>query len=265
MHVRAGHADLGNLRHRRQRRLAHPVEAVLHALAVGHRKHFQHGVEDLLVGRGIARGLARPVPRCHHAGRAHPVRGRRDRGVGIPDVILPAGLRRFHERKAVDAGRHRRRAATDRRHFHGGFAVAVEHETMRMRRAAKTEPAPFGLMHRERDGGDLRIGVEIFLRQHLAEFFRAQAGILAGNDVDDVLDGVGRHRGGVVTVGIGPGKVAFDHRLDVELADLLAVAVAMDPHHADAAFPVSVFDQRHVGASSSASNFAGLWSPGVIQ
>jgi hypothetical protein len=64
---------------------------------------------------------------------------------------------------------------------------------------------------------------------------------------------------------IGRRKVAFHHRLDVELADFLAVAVAMDAHHADAALPISVFDQRHVGASSSTGNFAGLWSPDMVQ
>ena len=58
-------------------------------------------------------------------------------------------------------------------------------------------------------------------------------------------------------MGIGAGKIAFDHRLDVELADLMAVAVAMDAHHADAALPVSVLDQRHVRASSSDGAFSG--------
>jgi len=43
------------------------------------------------------------------------------------------------------------------------------------------------------------------------------------------------------------------------------VAVAMDAHHADATFPVSVLDQRHVGASSSAGKLTGYWSPDVVQ
>src|SRR5258708_38956857 len=55
-------------------------------------------------------------------------------------------------------------------------------------------------------------------------------------------------------MGIGASKIAFDHRLDVELADLVPVAVAMNPHHTNAALPVSVLDQRHAGASSSAVN-----------
>src|SRR5882724_3867199 len=52
-------------------------------------------------------------------------------------------------------------------------------------------------------------------------------------------------------MGIGAGKVALDHRLDVELAHLMPVAVAMNPHHPDAAFSVAVLDQRHVRASGS--------------
>src|SRR4029453_574956 len=131
--------------------------------------------------------------------------------------------------------------------------------------AAATQAAPFGLVRSDRNRGDLGIGVEISLRQHLAEFLRAEAGVLAGDDIDDVLDRIRRHRGGIVGVGIGAGKVALDHRLDAELTDLMAVAVPVDPHHPNAAFPVSVLDQRHPKASRSARNLRGSRPPAMVR
>src|SRR5258705_11092740 len=115
-----------------------------------------------------------------------------------------------------------------------------------MRLAAETQATPFGFVRRYRNRGYLRIGVEISPGQHLAEFFGAEGCVLAGDDIDDVLDRIRRHRGGIVGVGIGTGKVALDHRLDAELADLMAVAVPMNPHHPDPALPVSVLYQPHV-------------------
>ncbi len=47
------------------------IQAVLHARTIGGGEHLQHGGEDLCVGRRIARRLARPFPRRHHAGGAH--------------------------------------------------------------------------------------------------------------------------------------------------------------------------------------------------
>src|SRR5271155_1467283 len=64
--------------------------------------------------------------------------------------------------------------------------------------------------------------------------------LFARNDADDVLDGVGRGRGRIVGVGIGRSKIAFQHRLDAELADLLLVAVAMNPHDPDTTFSIPV-------------------------
>src|SRR5882672_11140088 len=131
-----------------------------YALAGSVRKHFQHRVEDLVVGRRIARRLARPFPGSDHCCRAHPVAGRRDRRIGIPNVVLPTRLRRLHEGEAVDAGRHGRGTAADLRDFHHRLAVAVEHETVWMRLAAETEPAPFGLVRGDRNRRYLRICVE---------------------------------------------------------------------------------------------------------
>src|SRR6185369_336597 len=131
--------------------------------------------------------------------------------------------------------------------------------------AAETQAAPFGLVRGDRNRGDLRIGVEISPRQHLAEFLGAEAGVLAGDDIDDVLDRVRRHRGGIVGMGIGAGKGALDHRLDAELADLMAVAVPVDPHDPDAALPVSVLDQRHPKASRSICNLRGSRPPAMVR
>ncbi len=89
------------------------------------------------------------------------------------------------------------------RHLDGRLAVAVEHETVRMRLAAKIQAAPFCFVCRDRDGGDLRIGVEVLLRQHLAELLGAEAVFSRAMTLDHVLDGVGRDRGGIVGVGIG--------------------------------------------------------------
>src|SRR6185312_15095834 len=117
---------------------------------------------------------------------------------------------------------------------------------------------------RYRNRGDLRIGVEVSLRQHLAEFFGAQARVLAGDDIDDILDRIRRHRGGIVGVAIGTGKIALDHRLDAELADFVALAIAVNPHDPDAALPVSVPDQRHRKASRSTLNLRGPTRYGSI-
>ena len=139
-----------------------------------------------------------------------------------------------------------RRGRACRVDLHGRLAVAVEHEAVRMRLAAEREPRPFGLVcgdRNRRDSADRCRGY--FLRQHLAEFLAAEAGVLARHHVDDVLDGVGRHGVRIVVMGIGTGEVALDHRLDVELAYIVALAVAMNPHHADAPLAVSVLDQRH--------------------
>ena len=46
-------------------------------------------------------------------------------------------------------------------------------------------------------------------------------------------------------MGVSAGEIALNHRLDIELADLVPLAVAMDPHHANPAFSISVPDQRH--------------------
>src|SRR4051794_32815204 len=127
-----------------------------------------------------------------------------------------------------------------------------------MRLAAEAEPAPFGFVRSDRYRRDLRIAIEIFLRQHQAKILGAEPGVLPGDHVDDVLDRVGRDRGGIVGVCIGTGEIALDHRLDVELADLVPLAVAMDTHHADAALAVSVLDQRHGKVSSSAGKSTGL-------
>jgi len=40
-----------------------------------------------------------------------------------------------------------------------------------------------------------------------------------------------------LSVRIGACKVAFDHCLDVELADLVRVAIAMNPHDTTRPFP----------------------------
>src|SRR5205823_7120018 len=100
-------------------------------------------------------------------------------------------------------------------HFDRRLAVAVENKAVRMRLAAKTQSAPFRLMRRDSDRGYLRIEVEIFLCQHLTEIFRAESGIFAGDDIDDILDGIGRYRRGVVCIRIGAGEITLDHRLDV--------------------------------------------------
>src|SRR4029077_19956332 len=94
-----------------------------------------------------------------------------------------------------------------------------------------------------------------------AEFFVAEPGVLAGDDIDYVLDRVCRYRGGVVGMGIGAREIAFDHRLDIELANLMPIAVAVDTHDADAALAVSVLDQRHGRASSSAGKSARVVRP----
>jgi hypothetical protein len=54
---------------------------------------------------------------------------------------------------------------------------------------------------------------------------------------------------------IGAGEIAFDHRLDVELTDFVPLAVAMDPHHANPPFSISVLDQRHSKSSGSMQIF----------
>src|SRR5260370_42061786 len=93
--------------------------------------------------------------------------------------------------------------------------------------------------------GHLRVEVEIFLRQHLTEILRTEAGVFAGDDIDDVLDSIGRHCPGVVGMRISAGEIALDHRLDVELADLMPFAVAMNSHDPDPALAISVLDERH--------------------
>src|SRR6202035_248706 len=75
------------------------------------------------------------------------------------------------------------------------------------------------------------------------ELFRAQSGVFARHDINDVLDGVGRDTGGVIGVGVGPGEIALDHRLDVELADLVSVTIPRNPHDADPALAIFVLDQ----------------------
>ena len=44
---------------------------------------------------------------------------------------------------------------------------------------------------------------------------------------------------------VGAGEITLDHRLDIELADLVPLAVAMNPHDADPALAISVLDERH--------------------
>src|ERR1700680_4357415 len=130
-----------------------------------------------------------------------------------------------------------------------------------MRLAGETQSAPLRFMRRDGDRTHRQITVEIFLRQHLTEFLGAETGVFAGDDIDDVLDGIGRHRLGVVGMRIGAGEIALDHRFDIELTDLVPFAVAMNPHDADPALAISVLDERHAQDLPSTYEIYRLLSP----
>ena len=173
-------SDVGDLRHRPQRRRSHPVEAVLDAVAMGRGEDVEHGGEDQAIVGAVVRRLVRPAPAGQHGGGAHAVAGGLNGRVGVHVVVGPAGGRGLHEGEAAEAGGDGG-ALPRGRNLRIGVAVIVEHEGMGVRRAAHRHARPFGLGGRDGGGLHLRIAVEEALGHGGDELLRVEREVLAGD------------------------------------------------------------------------------------
>ena len=259
MLVRKRVHDAVNIGHSGENLLAHLVHGGLHTSTVILRKKLQRDIARRLPGlvelgdrglHGLEVGKGAPLPCGVDVGGEDAVPRLGEGGELVADEAVEGGASALEDSQTLDAARHgdARIAAGDG--FNGALLLAITQETVRMGLPIDVHPCP--AMRDDTDMGsmDMRITVDEVGRHGGGEELGRGHGVLLGEDVDCVLDGVCGDDDAVVGAGVGGGDVALEEAADCHLGDGLCVGgrVAVDFADADVVLAVAGGgDVRHDG------------------
>jgi DNA-binding PucR family transcriptional regulator len=241
-------SDLGDLRVRLQHRAAHLPQRLLQRERVHRREPLQQ--DPAHVGPGLvpvhvpaATGGADVPPPGEQRRRQHPVVRLGQRGVLVGEEAGELRAGRLQQHEVAQPGHHPRVGPVDGDDGRADLRPAP-HPGVVVPAPVHLDPVPAELLDLDPgtlDGPDVVDEVPAQREGVVLDFAQA---LLLGERVAGVLLGVGGKHARLVTVAVGGGEVAAQRRGDHDVADLVAVGVAVDPHDAVLRLPVLVVPEH---------------------
>ena len=248
-----GHAqrDLADVGGGGERGLPHPVQAVLHRVAVGGGEDPQECLPDRACHRVVAGVVAErsalELPSRRHARGQDAVGGRRQRRVLVLQVVDESRTRGLHDREVVEAG-----LDLARRPGHGRAgerrSPLRSHEAVVVVAAVDPHAPPDRFVDPDARFRDMPVTLQEALRDGQGERLVGRVQVLQGQHVHQVPHGVGGHHRRVVGVRVGTGELAVQADGDAALTYPVAILRALHAQHADVGLSVALANVGHGGS-----------------